>query len=235
VTRAREQASGLVRELRALGAETVELPAIRIEDAADGGAALRGAAAAVGDAAWVVFTSANAVERFVPLLRDSRDLAGVRIAAIGPGTADALHRYNLAPDLVPEQFVAEALLDAFPTGSGRVLLPRAAVARDVLPDGLRAKGWEVEVVEAYRTVAADVAPELVTAARAADAVTFTSSSTVTRYLEVAGPDAVAPVVVCIGPITAQTARGHGLEVDAVAEEHSIPGLVDAVVRLLASN
>jgi uroporphyrinogen III methyltransferase/synthase len=235
VTRAREQASGLVRELRALGAETVELPAIRIEDAADGGAALRRAALTVGEAAWVVFTSANTVDRFVPLLRDGRDLAGVRIAAIGPGTADALTGFNLVADLVPERFVAESLLDAFPAGSGRVLLPRAAVARAVLPDGLRAKGWEVEVVEAYRTVAADVAPEVVAAARAADAVTFTSSSTVTRYLEVAGPDAIAPVVVCIGPVTAQTARDHGIVVDAVAEEHSIPGLVDAVVRLLSSD
>lgn len=234
VTRARQQASALVRELRALGAETVVLPAIRIEDAADGGAALRAAAANVGESSWVVFTSANAVERFVPLLRDGRDLAGVRIAAIGQGTADALRRFNLIADLVPERFVAESLLDAFPSGAGRVLLPRAAVARDVLPDGLRAKGWEVEVVEAYRTVAAEVAPEVVAAARAADAVTFTSSSTVTRYLEVAGPDAIAPVVVCIGPITAQTARDHGIEVDAVADEHSIPGLVNAVVRLLAN-
>jgi uroporphyrinogen III methyltransferase/synthase len=235
VTRAREQASTLAHELRTLGAETVELPAIRIKDAADGGAALRRAAATVGDAAWLVFTSANAVGRFVPLLRDSRDLAGVSIAAIGPGTADALAQFNLVADLVPERFVAESLLDAFPAGSGHVVLPRAAVARDVLPDGLRAKGWEVDVVEAYRTVAADVAPEVVAAARAADAVTFTSSSTVTRYLEVAGPDAVAPVVVCIGPVTAQTARDHGLQVDAVADEHSVPGLVDAVVRLLANS
>jgi len=234
VTRARRQASSLVRALRSLGAEVVEVPAIEVTDPADGGVGLRAAAATVGEFDWVVFTSANSVERFVPLLRDARDLGGVNIAAIGPGTADALAGVNLVPDLVPERFVAESLLDAFPPGPGRVLLPRAAVARDVLPDGLAAKGWEVEVVEAYRTVAGDVAPEVVAAARVADAITFTSSSTVTRYIEVAGRDAVPPVVVCIGPVTAQTAGDNGLNVDAVAGEHSIPGLVETVVRLLGT-
>ncbi|MBV8693056.1 MAG: uroporphyrinogen-III synthase, partial [Actinobacteria bacterium] len=199
-----------------------------------GGAALRAAAAKVGQFDWVVFTSVNTVERFLPLLRDARDLGDVAIAAIGPGTTGALARFNLVPDLVPERFVAESLLDAFPSATGRVLLPRAAVARDVLPEGLTAKGWHVEVVEAYRTVAGDVAPDVLAAARAADAITFTSSSTVTLYLEVAGRDAVPPLVVCIGPITAQTARDHGLTVDAEAEEHSIPGLVDTVVRLMSA-
>jgi len=233
VTRARHQASDLVHALRGLGAETVEVPAIEIGEPADGGAALQAAAANVGQFDWVVFTSVNAVGRFVPLLRDARALGGVQIAAIGPGTADALAGFNLVPDLVPEQFVAESLLGAFPAGTGRVLLPRAAVARDVLPEGLTAKGWHVDVVEAYRTIAGDVAPDVLAAARAADAITFTSSSTVTRYLEVAGRDAVPPVVVCIGPITAQTARDNGLTVDAEAEEHSIPGLVDTVVRLMS--
>jgi uroporphyrinogen-III synthase len=156
----------------------------------------------------------------------------VQIAAIGTGTADALARFNLTADLLPERFVGESLLDSFPSGEGRVLLPRAAVARDVLPDGLTAKGWHVDVVEAYRTRAVDPSTEALAAAGMADAITFTSSSTVTRYLELAGRDAVPPVVVCIGPITAQTARDNGLHVDMEAEQHSIAGLVDAVVAAL---
>src|SRR5690606_31332021 len=104
------------------------------------------------------------------------------VAAIGPGTAEALAEGNVVADLVPERFVAEGLLEAFPEGPGRVLLARAAVARDVLPEGLATKGWEVEVVEAYRTVVADLDPAVGEMAAAADTVTFTSSSTVSNFL-----------------------------------------------------
>jgi len=179
-----------------------------------------------------VFTSANAVERFVPLLRDARDLGAARVAAIGPGTAEALRRLALVADLVPEEFVAEALLDVFPPGPGRVLLPRAAAARAVLPEGLRAKGWEVDVVEAYRTEPVPQSEERLAAARHADAITFTSSSTVTNFVAAAGRDAVPPIVACIGPVTAETARSCGLVVDVVAGVHTIDGLVDAVVVAL---
>ena len=128
------------------------------------------------------------------------------------------------------------MLDDFPTpidaATGRILLARAAVARDVLPDGLRARGWTVDVVEAYRTRA--VAPDAaaIAAARAADIITFTSSSTVDRYLEGAGPDAIPPVVACIGPVTAATARERGLTVTVEASVHSIDGLVDALVAFV---
>jgi uroporphyrinogen III methyltransferase/synthase len=237
VTRAREQASELVARLRELGADTVELPVIEIGEPADGGAELRRAVAGVGEYQWLTFTSANAVERFFACLtelgRDARALGGVRIAAIGPGTAAALLRWGLQADLVPGQFVAEAVVDAFPPGPGRVLLPRAAVARDALPAGLAAKGWTVDVVEAYRTVVARPTPAALAAAGAADAVTFTSSSTVTNYLETAGTETVPPVVVCIGPITADTARAAGLQVSVVANEHTIDGLVEALVGELS--
>ncbi|HEY3241495.1 MAG TPA: uroporphyrinogen-III C-methyltransferase, partial [Acidimicrobiia bacterium] len=137
VTRAREQASDLVERLHHLGAETVELPVIEIGDAADGGAALTAAAGMVGDYDWLAFTSANAVERFFAALgglgRDARALAGVAVAAIGPGTAAALARAGVQADLMPSRFVAESVVEAFPPGPGRVLLPRAAVARDALP------------------------------------------------------------------------------------------------------
>ncbi len=235
VTRAREQASDLVERLRRLGAETIELPAIVIGDPDDGGAAMAAAAGRlrVGDYDWVVFTSANAVERFTALLRDAREFASTKVAAIGPGTAEALRRFGVAADLVPERFVAESLVEAFPSGPGRVLLPRAAVARDVLIEGLTAKGWDVTQVDAYRTYPAEPSPSALAEARKADAITFTSSSTVTNYLEVAGADAVPPVVVAIGPITAQTARDAGLSVDAVADEHTLDGLVCALVAAVS--
>jgi uroporphyrinogen III methyltransferase/synthase len=233
VTRARTQASDLVARLHDLGAATIELPVIELDEPGDGGVALRRATRDVATYDWVVFTSANAVARFVPLLRDARAFGAARIAAIGPGTAEALRRHRLEADLVPERFVAESLLAGFPDGPGRVLLPRAAVARDVLPDGLRAKGWDVDVVEAYRTFAATPSPATLDAVAHADAVTFTSSSTVTNFLEIAGTSRVPKVVACIGPVTADTARAAGLAVDVVADEHTIPGLVEALREVLA--
>jgi uroporphyrinogen III methyltransferase/synthase len=235
VTRAREQASDLVERLHRLGAETIELPAITIDDADDGGAELRECAEWLrrGDFDWVAFTSANAVERVCATLRDARAFRDTKVAAIGPGTAAALRVFGVEADLVPERFVAESLVAAFPVGDGRVLLPRAAVARDVLVDGLGAKGWAVTVVQAYRTRPADPSPSALADARKADAITFTSSSTVANFLEVAGTDAVPPVVVCIGPITAATATEAGLTVNVVADKHTIDGLVDALVGALS--
>ena len=234
VTRPRHQAGALVERLQRLGAATVELPTIEIVDPADGGAALRAAAAVVGSYDWVTFTSANAVARFLPLLRDARAFGAAKVAAIGPGTAQALAEARVVADLVPERFVGEGLLKAFPPPhpGGRVLLPRAAVARDMLPEGLRAAGWEVDVVEAYRTRPTRPAPEALAAAGAADAVTFTSSSSVAGYLQVAGLAAVPPVVASIGPVTSATARNLGLTVAAEADVHTLDGLVDAVVRAL---
>jgi uroporphyrinogen III methyltransferase/synthase len=236
VTRAREQASELVERLHRLGAETIELPAITIDEPDDGGVAMRAAADELqrGKVDWVVFTSANAVDRFGALLRDARDFGTAKVAAIGPGTADALRRFGIETDLVPERFVAESLVEAFPAGEGRVLLPRAAVARDVLVEGLAAKGWRVTTVDAYRTRSAEPSPSALAEARKADAITFTSSSTVTNYLQVAGVDAIPPLVVCIGPVTAATAREAGLTVDVSATEHTIDGLVQAVIDALPS-
>jgi uroporphyrinogen III methyltransferase/synthase len=231
VTRAREQASDLLARLRALGAQAVELPAIEICEPADGGAALREAAVRVGEYDWVVFTSANTVERLLPLVGDARRFGSAHIAAIGPGTADALAAHSLIADVVPATAVSEAVLAVFPNGPGRVLLPQAAVARDVLPDGLRAKGWSVDVVEAYRTEPGRPSAAALAAAGGADAVTFTSSSTVTNFLALGVP--VPPVVACIGPVTACTAVDAGLTVDVVAEPHTVDGLVAAVLARLA--
>jgi uroporphyrinogen III methyltransferase/synthase len=233
VTRARGQASELSHRLETLGAQVIEVPAIAIEDPDDGGAALRRAAAEAETYDWVVVTSANGARRFLEALRDARDLGGVRVAAIGPGTAETLLAANVRADLVPPRFVAESLLEAFPQApsdrQGRVLLARAAVARDVLPEGLENLGWDVDVVAAYKTVAAAPSEQQLGAAATADVITFTSSSTVDRYLEVAGDENVPPVVACIGPVTAATVRARGLSVDIEATVHSLDGLVDAIV------
>ncbi|MDP8975130.1 MAG: uroporphyrinogen-III synthase [Actinomycetota bacterium] len=230
VTRAEEQGSGLVGILQDLGATVLQLPTIRIADPGDGGERLRAAAEHVGDYEWVVFTSVNAVERLVPLLGRPPAIGTARVAAIGAGTADALAGAGLDVDLVPERFVAESLLEAFPESSGRrrVLVPRAAVAREILPDGLRAAGWVVDVVEAYRTERARPPAESLAAAAVADAITFTSASSVGSYLDAAGVTAVPPVVACIGPVTAAAASERGLGVDVVAEVHTMRALAEAL-------
>jgi uroporphyrinogen III methyltransferase/synthase len=228
VTRTRRQASELSAKLLAVGAEPIEVPTIAIEPPADGGSGLRAAVAglAAGAYQWLVLTSPNGVERLFAEIPDSRAVRA-KVAAIGPGTAAALADRRIVADLVPERFVAEGLLEAFPAGSGRVLLARAAAARDVLPEGLAAAGWAVEVVDAYRTVAVALTAEQHARVAEADAVTFTSSSTVEQFVA-AGPWRVPPVVACIGPVTAGTARRLGLAVDVEATEHTIDGLVAAL-------
>jgi uroporphyrinogen III methyltransferase / synthase len=242
VTRARDQASELVARLQAQGAATIEAPAIEIRDPADDGAALAAAVDRLGDYAWVVLTSPNGARRLLDAVRDAgrdaRAFGGARLAAIGPGTAEALAAGNLAVDLVPPQFVAESLVEAFPRpgpAGGRVLLLRAAVARDVLPEGLRARGWEVDVVEAYRTDEVPLSEEQAAAVAAADVVTFTSSSTVANFLRAVGDRPIPPVIAAIGPITAATVRQRGLDVDVEAEVHTIDGLVDALVAWAAKH
>jgi uroporphyrinogen III methyltransferase/synthase len=235
VTRARAQASGLSSRLRELGARPVEVPAIRVDPPADGGAGLARAASALAEGAygWVVFTSANAVDALMELIPDSRSLGSTGVAAIGPATADALRRYRIVPDLLPDHQHAEGLLEAFPdppAPSGSVVLfPRAAEGTEILVVGLELAGWEVDLVEAYRTVREEVDQSLLDEVASADAVCFASSSSVTGFVEGYGTSAVPPVVVCIGPATAETARRAGLRVDAVASPHTVDGLIDALV------
>ncbi len=236
VTRTRQQASQLSAALYEQGAQPLEVPVIQVAEPADGGAALRKAAATLDDHRWVLLTSPNGAARLLGAIAevggDSRSFGRAKVAAIGPGTARTLADAGIRADLVPERFVAEALLDALgaPATSGeRVLLARAEVARDVLPDGLRARGWDVEVVDAYRTIPATVTDAQRAQVESADIVTFTSSSTVERFVDAFGIGAVPPVVACIGPITGDTARAHGLTVDVEADVHTIAGLVDALV------
>jgi uroporphyrinogen III methyltransferase/synthase len=238
VTRAREQASELRARLEAIGAEVVELPTIRVEP-------LDFALPALGEYEWLVFTSVNAVHAFFergfdPCGLDTRALGGVSIAAIGAATEAALLSRGVRPDLVPDRAVAESLVDAFPSppnGGGRMLLPRAEAGRDVLPEGLRTRGWTVDVLPVYRTVRAESDASTVERVRAGkvDAITFTSSSTVTNLCDALGsvPDP-QPVVVSIGPATSATAVARGLRVDVEATDHTIDGVIDALLSVLAS-
>lgn len=238
VTRARAQASRLADQLAAAGAWPIELPVVEIAPPSDGGAALSAALASLASYAYVVFTSANAVAPVFDRLRDARALATAKVAAVGAATAAALAGRGVVADVVGERFLAESLLASFPpprAAGERVLVPRAAVARDVLPDGLVALGYAVEVVEAYANVAPAVDEVALDEAAAADAVVFTSSSTVTRLLDLLGRDAVPPVVACIGPVTAATAREGGLEVAVEAPVHTTAGLADALARYAADH
>ncbi|MFM7225554.1 MAG: uroporphyrinogen-III C-methyltransferase [Actinomycetota bacterium] len=233
VTRAREQASDLRVRLEGLGAEVVELPAIAFEP-------VPFALPDLSAYAWLVVTSANGVDALfergiAPAGLDARALGGVRIAAIGPGTAAALARHGVRADLVPPRFVAESLVEAFPApvrpGVDRVLIARAEDARDVLPEGLTAAGYAVDVLAVYRTVPAPSDPPTIDRVRRGevDAVTFTSSSTARNFVTaIGGFTADQPLVVSIGPVTSATARDLGLRIDAEADPHTIDGVIAAL-------
>jgi uroporphyrinogen III methyltransferase/synthase len=237
VTRAREQSSRLAARLRALGADVVETPAIRIVPLdppldADG-FAMPPDRAPLYD--LICFTSPNGVllffERLADALLDARALHGMRVAAIGPATARALRAHGVLADVMPDRAVAEALVDALGAAPvRRALIARAKVARDVLPDALRARGAEVDVLELYETVAEPLTAAQLDAARAADYITFTSASTVTNLLDAAGGalDTSARLV-SIGPVTSDALRSRGLEPNVEAECHDLDGLVAALV------
>ncbi|MHB1131080.1 MAG: uroporphyrinogen-III C-methyltransferase [Chloroflexota bacterium] len=241
VTRTREQASDLSQLLRGLGAEPVEVPVIRVEPP-QSWQALDSAIARLGTFDWVVFTSANGVqsffERLAELGHDVRAFGEARVAVIGPATAATLSRKGIRADLVPDEYVAEAVVESLLSSGaarGRVLVARAAEARAVLVSLLREQGATVEEVAVYRTLPTPESGlrlrELIASQRL-DVVTFASSSTVRNTLNALGEGAVelinSLVVACIGPITARAAGELGLRVDVVAEQYTIPGLVQAL-------
>lgn len=245
VTRAQEQAQEFVRALREAGAAAVEQPTIRIVDPVDP-APLQQAANEVGEYDWVLFTSVNGVRRFFAELDahgfDARRFGSARVAAIGPATSACLREYGVKADTVPDTFRGEALADAVLAHHDHhmhglsVLLPRAEVARDALPDMLRKGGAKVDVVPTYRSLPldeSDVAP-LRTALEngEVDVVTVTSPSTVTNLVEALGEDAQAllakTTLASIGPITTAAAEQLGLRVDVTATSYTLPGLIEAL-------
>ena len=249
VTRPRAQAGALAERLEADGAEVIPFPTIAIVPP-DDPAPLERAVATASGYDWLVFTSANGVDaffaRFAAARRDVRELASVRLAAIGPETAAQLERRLLRVAVAADEYRAEGLVDALAgedLRGRRVLLPRAAGARALLPTALGARGARVDEVIAYRAVPpaeADVAGlTAALEAGAVDAVTFTSSSTVRNFVDLLGPRATArlvadgrPVVACIGPVTGETARALGLRVDVMPADYTVPALAAALAAHL---
>ncbi len=244
ITRDRGQAAELAAPLNELGADAILLPAIEIRPAEDP-EPLDQAIARLRTYDWLIFTSVNGVRFFTERLdasaRDMRALSSLKICAIGPATRAAVEALHLKVDLMPEEYVAESLVAAFTEehlNGRRILLPRAAVARDVVPVELTRRGASVEVVEAYRTVAppglAEHASEVF--ARKPDWVTFGSSSAVKNLVDAAGPALFRNVshnvrIASIGPVTSRTVRECGLEVDAEATPYTMEGLIAAIVGI----
>lgn len=236
VTRPAHQADEIALRLYEVGAEPILAPTIAIGPPDDPQAAAE-AVARVRDYGWVAFTSRNGVDAFFDLLhglgRDARALGGVRVAAIGPKTAEALSAHGVRADLIPAQYVGEAVAQALlarARSGDRILLYRARDARDTLPGLLRAAGRTVDDVAAYATRFVDD-PELAEKAARADIVTFTSASTVGGFVHnvpAAAQALAAKTVACIGPVTARAAREAGLRVDVVPDEFTADGLLNAL-------
>jgi uroporphyrinogen III methyltransferase / synthase len=241
VTRARAQASGLAQRLEALGASVVQAPVVRVQPTPDP----EHPTLDPSPYDLICVTSANGVAELFKRLDDGRHppgdaraLAGATVAAIGPGTARALAERGVVADVLPERFVAESLLQALAElPVKRALIATARAAREVLADGLRARGAEVDVVSLYETVAEPLSPRSLLAVRAADYVTFTSSSSVRYFLQALGEGpalSASTRIVSIGPVTSETLREHGLEPHVETERHDVDGIIDALLSDAAS-
>jgi uroporphyrinogen III methyltransferase/synthase len=244
VTRARAQAGGLAARIEELGGEAIEFPTIEIQPP-ESFAALDGAIEKIAIYDWLIFTSVNGAEQFMARFeragKSLTELQSKRLAAIGPLTAARLQSAGLANCLVPKQYRAEGILEGLipdEVRGKRVLIPRAAKAREILPETLRQWGALVDVVEAYRTVIpqADASRlKSLLQGRKVDMVTFTSSSTVVNFVELFRGQKLSEilsgtVIGCIGPITEATVVEFGGKADLVSAEFTIPGLVRAMVE-----
>ena len=242
ITRRREQAGGLRRALEARGATVLERPTIALAPPRSW-RPLDEALRRLHRYNWILFTSANGVERFVARMQNRginrQALRGVKVAAIGPATARALRRHRLQASVVPEEYRAEGLLSALRGVSWRgqrVLLARAAAAREVLPRELRRRGAQVDVVGVYRTVIPPASRRRAQAlfrGKKPDAITFTSSSTVRNFCALLGRQRArraleGVAVATIGPVTSRTARALGLRVEVEAKTFTVAGLVQAL-------
>ncbi len=246
VTRAREQASVLIDSLEQLGADTFEFPTIKIVPPSDHFAALDTSIANIGSYAWIIPTSVNGVEAFFARLahagEDTRALASAKFAAVGPATAAKLMEHGIRADFVPAKLTGEDIALEFPddVAGKSILIPRAKDAAEKLPAILASRGAHVDDVAAYETVRDSANSDELRGyleAREMDVITFTSSSTVKNFATAFGPNppSIADVALaCIGPSTAQTAREiFQREPEIIATEHTIPGLVAAILRFCA--
>lgn len=235
VTRATHQAEELAGPLRDLGADVVLLPTIGIAPP-ENPVPLREAALHCNQYDWIIFTSVNAVEAFTAELPQARDCQ-VRIATVGTSTAQAAERCGFTISLIPEKYIAESLVESFTQEDlkgRRILIPSAAVTRDVVPRELRKLGAQVDVVEAYRNILPPETTQKVTGIFREpypDWVLFASSSAVENLVALIGPEPLRKVSIgTIGPATSQTVMKAGLAVTIEAAVHSVPGLVEAVIR-----
>lgn len=243
VTRARAQASGLAALLAEQGADVLQCPTIRIQPLADQ-SALDGRLGSLASYKWVIFTSVNGVKVFWERLRlagrDARALGPCLVAAIGPATAKELEKHGLYPDFVPPKYVAESVIEGLTARGGlkgaKILIPRAAKAREILPDALREQGADVDVVPVYETVPeSSNRDEFLKALRAGeiDCITFGSSSTVENLLSLVPAEELKQHsevrLACIGPVTARTLAGHGLACSVMPSEYTIPALVRSLI------
>jgi uroporphyrinogen-III synthase len=232
VTRPKDQTAELVRLLEDRGATAVLAPAIELLPADPEELARAIVGLAEGRFEWLVVTSRAGV---AALVAAGLEAVRAKVAAVGDGTAGALRDAGIEVDLVPPEFTTESLAEAMPSGTGEVLLARADIAPGALEEALAAKGWTTARVDAYRTQLAWALPFEANRALETgkiDAVTFTSASTVRGFVGAAGRFE-GPKIVCIGPVTAEECRKAGIEVDAVADPHTIDGLVAALERVLA--
>ena len=251
VTRPRAQAPELVDRLAALGSEAIEAPAIRIVPPNDM-QPLDDACAAAASFDWIVFTSANGVDAFVERAAahgpGARALAEVRICAIGPATAARIARHGLQVDLAPTDHRGEGVSEALRAGRDlrktRILLPRADIARPLLPDALRAAGADVTEVTAYRTIPAAGWPGAAVRGmimkNEIDAVTFTSASAVRSVVQSLGADRAvdllgATVVAALGPVTVRAARQLGVETTVMPSTYTVPALARALADYFAGS
>lgn len=233
VTRAKEQTPKLANLLTELGAIVLSVPTIEIREPLDHYESLNKAVREITSYEWVIFSSVNSVSPFFSALRDARDLASVRIAAIGKGTAKEIAKFNVKADFIPSAFVAETFVREFPSGEGRILIPQGDIARDVIASELKAKGWHVDSVVAYRNTMPAPDLELAEEIATCDAITFTSRSTVKNFASIYGTKVLPKLVVAIGPITNNALEEIGVADIAVASTHDLDGLVETLVRLLA--
>lgn len=243
VTRAREQASDFAELLSLNGAEPIEFPTIKVIPP-DSWEELDRAVEEIREFQWIIFTSVNGVRFFFERLSrkgDLRLLYGIKICAIGPRTADELKRFGLTPDLIPKEYKAEAIIEGMGKegiSGKRILLPRAEVAREILPEELSSMGAKVKIVTAYKTIKPkedlETVKELLKK-REVSAISFTSSSTVKNFLEMFNREEISDLidgtaVACIGPITAKTAKDLGIRTDIMPSRYTIPDLTEAIVE-----
>ncbi len=246
ITRPIEQAHDFIELLAAEGARPIHFPTIKIEPPLY----WTGLDESIGNIemySWLIFTSANGVRFFLRRLRekgrDVRDLKNIRICAIGPATAGMLRKMGLHVEIVPNEYISEGVIKSF---SGidlrkkKILLPRAEVARDIIPDELAKMGAEVDVVTAYRTVQSGVKKtdlqDQIDKGRV-DVITFTSPSTVANFVQITGKDFKLPEkvkIACIGPVTAAAARKFGFKIDIMQNEYTVPGLVASIREFFRS-